>query len=372
MASLARNAEASLSKLLSRPWNRASSRHQPPATVSATLTRKKPVEDATLDLNSIASQNLDHAHARRLVRSAFTHLQQQLDHPLYKLAPPGIRTEEWYEINFKGQEVFCKSWMPKPGVRIKGSVCFCHGYGDTCTFFFEGIASQIASSGYAVYAVDHPGFGLSEGLHGYIQNFDDLVDNAYEMFAKIKGRPEVRGLPSFILGQSMGGAVTIKLHLKDPSEWDGVILVAPMCRISDELKPPAPVLKVLTCMASLLPKAKLMPENDLAELAFRDPVKRKMCDYNVISYSHRMRLKTAVELLKATEEIEAQVDQVSAPLLILHGAADKVTDPTVSQFLYENAASEDKTLKLYEGGFHSILEGEPDDRIFAVFVDIMT
>ncbi|CAI0458300.1 unnamed protein product [Linum tenue] len=265
MASLARNAEASLSKLLSRPWNRASSQQQQqPANVSATLTKKKPDEGVTVDLNSIASLNLDHAHSRRLVRSAFTHLQQQLDHPLYKLAPPGIRTEEWYEINYKGQEVFCKSWMPESGVRIKGSMCFCHGYGDTCTFFFEGIASQIASSGYAVYAVDHPGFGLSEGLHGYIQNFDDLVDNAYEMFAKIEGRPEVRGLPSFILGQSMGGAVTLKLHLKDPSEWDGVILVAPMCR----------------------------------------------CEYNVISYSHRMRLQTAVELLRATEEIEAQVDQV--------------------------------------------------------------
>ncbi|CAL1392546.1 unnamed protein product [Linum trigynum] len=193
--------------------------------------------------------------------------------------------------------------MPEPGVRIKGSVCFCYGSGDTCTFFFEGIASQIASSGYAVYAVDHPGFGLSEGLHGYIQNFDDLVDNAYEIFAKIEGRPEVRGLPSIILGQSMGGAVTLKLHLEDPSEWDGVILVASMCRISDEVRPPAPVLKVLTCMAKFLPKAKLMPESDLAELAFRDPAKRKM---------------------------------------------------------------------LYEGGFHSILEGEPDDRIFAVFDDIIT
>lgn len=64
--------------------------------------------------------------------------------------------------------------------------------------------------------------------------------------------------------------------------------------------------------------------------------------------------------------------QVASPMLILHGAADKVTDPLVSQFLYENAASKDKTLKLYEGGFHSILEGEPDDTILAVLTDIIT
>ena len=64
--------------------------------------------------------------------------------------------------------------------------------------------------------------------------------------------------------------------------------------------------------------------------------------------------------------------QVSAPLLILHGAADQVTDPLVSQFLYEKASSKDKTLKIYEGSYHGILEGEPDDRIFAVHNDIIS
>ena len=64
--------------------------------------------------------------------------------------------------------------------------------------------------------------------------------------------------------------------------------------------------------------------------------------------------------------------QVSAPLLVLHGADDKVTDPKVSQFLYEKASSKDKTLKLYEGGYHCILEGETDERIFAVHNDIIS
>lgn len=50
-----------------------------------------------------------------------------------------------------------------------------------------GIAKYIAASGYGVYAVDHPGFGLSDGLHGYVRQFDDIVDNANEQFRKIKG-----------------------------------------------------------------------------------------------------------------------------------------------------------------------------------------
>ncbi|XP_019054262.1 PREDICTED: caffeoylshikimate esterase-like isoform X2 [Nelumbo nucifera] len=298
------------------------------STVLAPIVAKKKseIEGLSEEMNSIASQNLDFAPARRWVRSAFSDVQQKLDHVLFKTAPPGIRTEEWYEQNSRGLEIFCKSWLPKEGVPIKGDICFCHGYGDTCTFFFEGIAKRIAASGYGVYAMDYPGFGLSEGLHGYIANFDELVDDVIEQYRNIKGRPELNGLPRFILGQSMGGAVTLKVHLKQPDEWDGIVLVAPMCKAA----------------------------------------------YNVIAYSDQMRLKTAVELLKATKDVESQVEKVSSPLLVLHGAADKVTDPLVSKFLYEKASSKDKTLKLYEEGFHSILEGEPDDRILKVLDDIIS
>ncbi|KAF8033077.1 hypothetical protein BT93_D1847 [Corymbia citriodora subsp. variegata] len=192
-----------------------SSASSPPPKTRLTVAAKKkaPIDGLSDEMNAIASQRLDFAPARRRVRAAFAEVQQQLDHCLFKLAPAGIRTEEWYETNSNGLQIFCKSWLPKAGVRIKGAVCFCHGYGDTCTFFFEGIAKRFASQGYAVYALDHPGFGLSDGLHGYISNFDELVDNVIEQYTKIKERPEVRGLPRFILGQSMGGAVTLKVHL---------------------------------------------------------------------------------------------------------------------------------------------------------------
>ncbi|KAF5958929.1 caffeoylshikimate esterase [Camellia sinensis] len=342
-----------------------------PTRLTISAKKRTVIEGVSDEMNAIASQNLDFAPARRRVRSAFKDAQQQLDHCLFKMAPSGIREDEWYERNSKGLEIFCKSWLPKPGVRIKGALCFCHGYGDTCTFFFEGIAKHIAASGYGVYAIDHPGFGLSEGLHGYIPSFDDIVDNVIEQYTLIKGRPEVRGLPRFILGQSMGGAVALKVHLKEPREWDGVVLVAPMCKISEDVTPPEAVVKIIRLFSKVMPKAKLVPQKDLAELAFRELNKRKMAPYNVICYNHPMRLKTAVELLNTTKHIESHVEKVSSPLLILHGASDKLTDPLVSQFLYEKASSKDKTLKIYEQGFHCILEGEPDDRIFTVLNDII-
>lgn len=47
----------------------------------------------------------------------------------------------------------------------------------------------------------------------------------------ISDRPEYNRKDKFIYGDSMGGAVCILLHRKDPSLWDGAILVAPMCKV---------------------------------------------------------------------------------------------------------------------------------------------
>lgn len=52
---------------------------------------------------------------------------------------------------------------------------------------FVGTARKLARSGYGVFAMDFPGFGLSEGLHGYIPSFDKLVDDVVEHYSKVKG-----------------------------------------------------------------------------------------------------------------------------------------------------------------------------------------
>jgi alpha-beta hydrolase superfamily lysophospholipase len=45
----------------------------------------------------------------------------------------------------------------------------------------------------------------------------------------------------------------------------------------------------------------------------------------------------------------------TVPVLIIHGTEDKVTRPAGSQYFYDTAASSDKTLRLYEGHFHDLL-----------------
>ncbi|KAF3444170.1 hypothetical protein FNV43_RR13860 [Rhamnella rubrinervis] len=323
------------------------------------------------ELQKLLDANMDQAPARRRAREAFKDIQLGIDHILFKAPTHGLKIKESYEVNSRGLEIFSKSWLPETS-QPKALVCYCHGYGDTCTFFFEGLARKFASHGYGVFAMDYPGFGLSEGLHCYIPHFDRLVDSVIEHYSKVKENPEYCTLPSFLFGQSLGGAVALKIHLKQPNAWNGAILVAPMCKIADDMVPPWLLTQLLIGLAKFLPEMKLVPNKDLAEAAFRDLKKREMTTYNVIAYKDKPRLKTAVEMLKTTQEIERRLVEVSLPLLILHGEADIVTDPSVSKALYEKARSSDKKLKLYKDAYHSLLEGEPDEMIVRVFDDIIS
>ncbi|XP_004489111.1 caffeoylshikimate esterase-like isoform X2 [Cicer arietinum] len=323
------------------------------------------------ELNKILDANMDHVAARRQARQAFKDIQLGIDHILFKTQCHGLKMKESYEVNSRGLEIFYKSWLPGTA-RPKAAVFYCHGYGDTCTFFFEGIARKLASAGYGVFAMDYPGFGLSEGLHCYIPSFNELVDDVIELYSKIRENPEFHSLPSFLFGQSMGGAVALKMHLKQPSAWDGAFLVAPMCKIADDMVPPKLLTHILIGVANVLPKHKLVPQKNLAEAAFRDLKKREQTAYNVVAYKDKPRLWTAVEMLKTTQEIEQRLEEVSLPLLILHGEADIVTDPSVSKEFYEKASSSDKKLKLYKDAYHSLLEGEPDEMIIQVFSDIIS
>ncbi|KAI0488620.1 hypothetical protein KFK09_028459 [Dendrobium nobile] len=319
----------------------------------------------------VSMVNLDYAPERRRVREAFKDVQLQIDHPLFKMHYSGVKTMESIETNSKGFEIFSKSWFPRNSP-VKALICFCHGYGDTCTFFFEGIAKKLAASGYGVFALDYPGYGLSDGLHGYIPSFDSLVDDVIEHFSKVKENPKYQSLPSFLFGQSMGGAVALKVHFKQPHAWDGAVLVAPMCKMGEDVLPPWPLLQLLTCISILFPKMKLVPPKDIAEMGFKELKKREQASYNVIAYKDKPRLKTACELLKTTQEIECQLAEVSLPLLILHGEADVLTDCSVSEALYEKASSSDKEILIYKDAYHSLLEGEPDETINLVLDNIVS
>ena len=64
--------------------------------------------------------------------------------------------------------------------------------------------------------------------------------------------PEINSLSSFLFKQSMGGAVALKIHLKQPEAWDGTI-VAPTCKIANDMVPPWVLKQILIGIVNLLP-----------------------------------------------------------------------------------------------------------------------
>lgn len=49
----------------------------------------------------------------------------------------------------------------------------------------------------------------------------------------ISAKEEYRDKKRFVYGESMGGAVALLIHKKDPAFWHGAVLVAPMCKVRE-------------------------------------------------------------------------------------------------------------------------------------------
>jgi alpha-beta hydrolase superfamily lysophospholipase len=65
--------------------------------------------------------------------------------------------------------------------------------------------------------------------------------------------------------------------------------------------------------------------------------------------------RTLAAMVRADERLKKEFPLMTLPVLILHGTADKATRPSGSQFFYDTTGSKDRTLKLYEGHVHDLL-----------------
>jgi alpha-beta hydrolase superfamily lysophospholipase len=81
-------------------------------------------------------------------------------------------------------------------------------------------------------------------------------------------------------------------------------------------------------------------------------------------FSGGMPARTGAEINKTFAYLQPRLNQIETPLLILHGTGDRLVDPASSRFLADLAASEDKTLKLYDGLFHEIFNEPEKDQVF--------
>ncbi|GFY82221.1 alpha/beta-Hydrolases superfamily protein [Actinidia rufa] len=141
--------------------------------------------------------------------------------------------------------------------------------------------------------------------------------------------------------------------------------------ISDDLRPNPLVVNVLKKLCRIIPTWKIIPTQDIIDVAFRDLEVRKEIRSNPYCYKGRPRLQTGNQLMTVSLHLEQRLQEVSLPFLIVHGGDDKVTDPAASKLLFESARSEDKIFKLYPGMWHALTYGELPENTDIVFADIV-
>ena len=243
-----------------------------------------------------------------------------------------------------GLNIFTRSWLPEGEPRA--AIVLVPGF-NSHSEYYEKPAEQFAADGLAAYAIDLRGRGRSDGERFFVEKFDDYVSDVDGLVNMV--RSEHAGLPVFILGHSAGGVVSCLYALGHQNELAGFICESFAYRL------PAPdfALAVFKGLEHVFPHAHVLKLKN--EDFSRDAAIVERMNNDPLIAHETQPTRTLAELVRADERLKAGFAQITLPLLILHGSADKAAKFAGSQEFYDAAGSKDKTIKIYEGGYHDLL-----------------
>ncbi|XP_070319582.1 monoglyceride lipase isoform X4 [Odocoileus virginianus] len=210
------------------------------------------------------------------------------------------------------------------------------------------------------------GHGQSEGERMVVSDFHVFVrDVLQHVDAMQKDHP---GLPVFLLGHSMGGAISILTAAERPGHFSGMVLISPLVVANPDS---ATLFKVFAAKVLNL----VLPNMSLGRIdsSVLSRNKTEVDIYNADPLVCRAGLKVCfgVQLLNAVSRVERALPKLTLPFLLLQGSADRLCDSRGAYLLMESAKSQDKTLKIYEGAYH-ILHKELPEVTSSVFREINT
>jgi acylglycerol lipase len=259
-----------------------------------------------------------------------------------------------------GLKLFVQRWLPEGEVRA--AVALVHGVNEHGGRYAR-LASTLNAHGIAVHAIDLHGFGRSEGERGLVLKFDEFLDDVEHLLQRTAA--EHPSKPLFLLGHSMGGEIATWLVIARQPKIDGLILSAPALLVGGRV---FPVLRHLAKFFSIfLPRLRFRRMG--TRFMSRDP--QVIADFknDPLVYHGKFAVRTGAEILRVVKHIRRRMEEVSVPLLIMHGTHDIVTDPNGSRHLYARAASTDKTLHLYPGLFHEIFNEPEREQVMGDLID---
>jgi acylglycerol lipase len=264
-----------------------------------------------------------------------------------------IPTEETVE-GVSGLNIFFRSW--RPVATPHGVVVIVPGF-NAHSGYYEWVAEQLVADGLAVYAVDLRGRGKSDGERFYVDTFEDYVHDVEAVTSTVKLREP--GLPMFLLGHSAGGVVACLYTLDHQPELAGLICES----FAHELPAPDFALAVFKGLSHVAPHAHVLHLPN--ERFSRDPKVVEAMNNDPLIAHETQPTQTMAAMVRADERLKKEFHLITLPVLILHGTLDKNTKPSGSQHFYDLVGSTDKALKLYEGGFHDLLNDTDKDLVFS-------
>ena len=247
-----------------------------------------------------------------------------------------------------------RSW--RPDVAPRAVVAICHGF-NAHSGMYQWVGEQFAESRLATYAVDLRGRGKSEGERYYVQSFDEYVADLHGLIQLAKSREP--GVPVFLLGHSAGGVVSCLYALDHGTEIAGLI-----CEdFAFEVPAPDFALAVLKAVSHLVPHAHAIALKN--EDFSRDPAVVEAMNGDPLIAKESQPFSTMAAIVRADARLKQAFPEITLPLLIIHGTADKAAKPSGSQHFYDQAGAVDKTLNLYEDRFHDPLNDLGKEAVIA-------
>ncbi|MGD9536537.1 MAG: lysophospholipase [Alphaproteobacteria bacterium] len=222
-----------------------------------------------------------------------------------------------------------------------------HGFNDYSNAF-ELPALYWAERGITTYAYDQRGFGdtASKGLWA---GAETLAADAGTIARLIRARHP--GVPFFLLGESMGGAVLIAAANPALPPADGVILVAPAVRGRDTMN--VVYRTTLWLGAHLFPWAALSAEGlDIVATDNLAVLQAMQNDPLIIKRTRVDAIWGLVDLMDKAQENAPKLNRT--PTLVVYGTRDEVVPPEpVGTFVARLPRT--VPVAVYEGGYHMLL-----------------
>jgi len=262
-----------------------------------------------------------------------------------------------------GKKLYLQAWMTdKP----KASLLLIHGLGEHSSRYMP-IVEKICGLGVSVFTFDGRGHGKSAigKPSAYFESYKDYLKDIDALFQKVKSY--VPGVPAFLYGHSMGGGLAAAYVLDYKAEAAGVILSSPAIKEAEGTS------KLLIAVGGIIskyfPRFKALKLDATKISRIPSEVEKYLNDPLV--YTEAIPARTGNELLTMMRSIQKKASDFDLPLLLIHGSADGLTNPKGSEIFFEKAKSKDKTLKIFPGGFHELINDSDRDEVIEFIVKWM-